>query len=160
MNAFLESLYSDSRNEKVPQDRDIFGALIGTWDILWIDHLDSVKMRVLRENGYFHGYLMVPQFKTHLSFPPGMKERYTPSPMRNMVQQSEFTILKPDYGIYFTGVWVGHSGLPVKNTDMKLSSPKIPAMLCDTYFPILLNRHLSGEKKYSPMKKIGKLLLK
>ncbi len=53
MNAFLESLYSDLRSEKIPQDRDIFGVLIGTWDILWIDHLDSTEMRSVKGEWLF-----------------------------------------------------------------------------------------------------------
>lgn len=29
MNTFVQSLYSEARNAKIPQDHDIFGALIG-----------------------------------------------------------------------------------------------------------------------------------
>ena len=45
MNEFLNALHSDSRRDKIPEDRDIFGALIGEWAIVWMDHLGTAQER-------------------------------------------------------------------------------------------------------------------
>lgn len=53
MNTFLQSLYSEVRSKKIPEDRDIFGALIGAWDIIWMDHLDVAEIRKVKGEWIF-----------------------------------------------------------------------------------------------------------
>ena len=53
MNTFLQSLYSEVRSKKIPEDRDIFGALIGAWDIIWMDHVDAAEIRKVKGEWIF-----------------------------------------------------------------------------------------------------------
>lgn len=35
MNEFINALYSNARNGRIPEEYDFFGSLIGEWGITW-----------------------------------------------------------------------------------------------------------------------------
>ena len=45
MNEFSNALCSTKRNERIPEDYDFFGNLIGEWDIEWNDHFAKAGKR-------------------------------------------------------------------------------------------------------------------
>lgn len=50
MNEFITALCSRVRSERIPEEADLFGSLIGEWDIVWNDHLeDDAPRRVKGE---------------------------------------------------------------------------------------------------------------
>lgn len=50
MNEFITALCSSVRSERIPEEADLFGSLIGEWDIVWNDHLeDDAPRRVKGE---------------------------------------------------------------------------------------------------------------
>ena len=53
MNEFVKALCSDKRNQRIPENYDYFGNLIGEWDIEWNDHLESDKPRLVKGEWIF-----------------------------------------------------------------------------------------------------------
>lgn len=45
MNEFINALYSNARNGRIPEEYDFFGSLIEEWDITWNDHLEETEPR-------------------------------------------------------------------------------------------------------------------
>ena len=80
MNEFLQALYSDSRSEKIPEDRDIFGALIGEWKIVWMDHLASEQMRKVQGEWIFSWVLDGSAVQDVFIVPSRDERRKTPQP--------------------------------------------------------------------------------
>lgn len=53
MNEFVAALCSDARNERIPEEYDFFGGLIGEWDIVWNDHLEGAEPRRVKGEWIF-----------------------------------------------------------------------------------------------------------
>lgn len=53
MSEFTVALCSKARNERIPEELDLFGGLIGEWDILWIDHLEDSEPRRVKGEWIF-----------------------------------------------------------------------------------------------------------
>lgn len=53
MNEFTNALCSDARSERIPEEYDFFGSLIGEWDIEWNDHLDEAEPRKVKGEWIF-----------------------------------------------------------------------------------------------------------
>ena len=53
MNEFITALCSNARNERIPEEYDFFGCLIGEWNIVWNDHLEDVKPRRVKGEWIF-----------------------------------------------------------------------------------------------------------
>lgn len=53
MNEFSNALCSTKRNERIPEDYDFFGNLIGEWDIEWNDHLEDTLPRLVKGEWIF-----------------------------------------------------------------------------------------------------------
>ena len=50
MTEFITALCSSVRSERIPEEADLFGSLIGEWNIVWNDHLeDDAPRRVKGE---------------------------------------------------------------------------------------------------------------
>ena len=41
MNEFITALCSSVKSERIPEEADLFGSLIGEWNIVWNDHLED-----------------------------------------------------------------------------------------------------------------------
>ncbi len=53
MNAFINALCSNTKNEQIPEEYDFFGNLIGEWNIIWNDHLNEVEPRRVKGEWIF-----------------------------------------------------------------------------------------------------------
>ena len=53
MNEFINALYSNARNGRIPEEYDFFGSLIGEWDIVWSDHLEETEPRWVKGEWIF-----------------------------------------------------------------------------------------------------------
>ena len=53
MNEFITALCSNARNERIPEEYDFFGCLIGEWNSVWNDHLEDVKPRRVKGEWIF-----------------------------------------------------------------------------------------------------------
>ena len=53
MNDFINALCSNSRNERIPEEYDFFGCLIGEWNIVWNDHLEDAEQRRVKGEWIF-----------------------------------------------------------------------------------------------------------
>lgn len=50
---FITALCSSARNERIPEDCDFFGGLIGGRDIVWNDHLEEAEPRRVKGEWIF-----------------------------------------------------------------------------------------------------------
>ena len=50
---FITALCSNARNERIPEEYDFFGGLIGGWDIVWNDHLEEAEPRRVKGEWIF-----------------------------------------------------------------------------------------------------------
>ena len=53
MNEFITALCSNVRNERIPEEYDFFGCLIGEWNIMWNDHLEDAEPRKVKGEWIF-----------------------------------------------------------------------------------------------------------
>lgn len=53
MNDFINALCSNTRNERIPEEYDFFGCLIGEWNIMWNDHLGDAEPRKVKGEWIF-----------------------------------------------------------------------------------------------------------
>ncbi len=53
MNEFMKALVSVERNEKIPEEKDYFGKLIGEWDFIWKDGIGTNKERNVKGEWIF-----------------------------------------------------------------------------------------------------------
>ena len=53
MNDFINALCSNTRNERIPEEYDFFGCLIGEWNIMWNDHLEDAEPRKVKGEWIF-----------------------------------------------------------------------------------------------------------
>ena len=53
MNEFITALCSNARNERIPEEYDFFGCLIGEWNIMWNDHLEDTEPRKVKGEWIF-----------------------------------------------------------------------------------------------------------
>lgn len=53
MNDFINALCSNARNERIPEEHDFFGCLIGEWNIMWNDHLEDAEPRKVKGEWIF-----------------------------------------------------------------------------------------------------------
>lgn len=53
MNEFANALISNSKNDRIPDDYNYFGALIGEWDFEWIDNHGTEKERHIKGEWIF-----------------------------------------------------------------------------------------------------------
>ena len=112
MNEFLNALHSDSRSDKIPEDRDIFGALIGEWAIVWMDHLGTAQERKVPGEWIFSRVLDGSAVQDVFIVPSRDERRRHPQP------DAEYgTTIRQDVGIYFMAAREKHTGLPVKNRE-------------------------------------------
>ena len=45
MNEFIKALHYDKKDPRIPEEYDFFGALVGEWNIEWVDHLEVDEPR-------------------------------------------------------------------------------------------------------------------
>ena len=45
MNEFIKALHYDKKDPRIPEEYDFFGALVGEWNIEWVDHLEADEPR-------------------------------------------------------------------------------------------------------------------
>ena len=50
---FITALCSNARDERIPEEYDFFGGLIGGWDIVWNDHLEEAEPRRVKGEWIF-----------------------------------------------------------------------------------------------------------
>ena len=53
MNEFINALCSNTINERISEEYDFFGSLIGEWDIVWNDHLEDAEPRRVKGEWIF-----------------------------------------------------------------------------------------------------------
>ena len=53
MNEFINALCSNTLNERISEEYDFFGSLIGEWDIVWNDHLEDAEPRMVKGEWIF-----------------------------------------------------------------------------------------------------------
>ncbi|KGO00007.1 hypothetical protein HR11_07345 [Porphyromonas macacae] len=53
MNEFITALCSNARNERISEEYDFFGNLIGEWNIVWNDHLEDTEPRRVKGEWIF-----------------------------------------------------------------------------------------------------------
>ena len=53
MNEFINALCSNTVNERISEEYDFFGSLIGEWDIVWNDHLEDAEPRRVKGEWIF-----------------------------------------------------------------------------------------------------------
>ena len=53
MNEFINALCSNTLNERISEEYDFFGSLIGEWDIVWNDHLEDAEPRRVKGEWIF-----------------------------------------------------------------------------------------------------------
>ena len=53
MNEFINALCSNTINERISEEYDFFGSLIGGWDIVWNDHLEDAEPRRVKGEWIF-----------------------------------------------------------------------------------------------------------
>lgn len=53
MNEFTAALCGNARNERIPEEYDFFGGLIGEWDIVWNDRLEDTEPRRVKGEWIF-----------------------------------------------------------------------------------------------------------
>lgn len=53
MNEFITALCSNARNERILEEYDFFGCLIGEWNIVWNDHLEDAEPRRVKGEWIF-----------------------------------------------------------------------------------------------------------
>jgi hypothetical protein len=53
MSQFVEALVSESRSERIPAGRDLFGQFVGEWDFEWIDRRGTDRERHVRGEWLF-----------------------------------------------------------------------------------------------------------
>ena len=64
MEDFVGALVCDHKNDRIPEEYNFFGKLVGVWDLDWNDHLHEAKKRRVKDflvgtggygySGYFH----------------------------------------------------------------------------------------------------------
>lgn len=53
MDAFFEALVSDRKSDIIPGTHDLFGPLVGEWDVEWHDRPDGDKERIVKGEWIF-----------------------------------------------------------------------------------------------------------
>lgn len=53
VNVFIDALYSSGKNSAIPEEHNFFGRLIGSWHIVWMDHLDDAVPRRVKGEWIF-----------------------------------------------------------------------------------------------------------
>jgi len=53
VNVFIDALYSSGKNSAIPEEHNFFGKLIGSWYIVWMDHLDDAVPRRVKGEWIF-----------------------------------------------------------------------------------------------------------
>ncbi|ACU91687.1 MAG: hypothetical protein E6494_06775 [Capnocytophaga sp.] len=53
MNEFIKALHYDKKDPRIPEEYDFFGALVGEWNIEWVDHLEADELRRVKGEWIF-----------------------------------------------------------------------------------------------------------
>jgi len=53
MNEFIKALHYDKKDPRIPEEYDFFGALVGEWNIEWVDHLEADEPRRVKGEWIF-----------------------------------------------------------------------------------------------------------
>ena len=53
MNQFIKALHYDKKDPRIPEEYDFFGALVGEWNIEWVDHLEADEPRRVKGEWIF-----------------------------------------------------------------------------------------------------------
>lgn len=57
MNEFVKALISEGKSPLIPDDQNLYGNLVGTWDFDWYDHLEDPEPRHAKGEWIFHWIL-------------------------------------------------------------------------------------------------------
>ena len=69
MEDFVGALVCDHKNDRIPEEYNFFGKLVGVWDLDWNDHLHEAKKRRVKGEWIFSWVLegmAIPVSYTHL----------------------------------------------------------------------------------------------
>lgn len=53
MNGLIKALTSDKRSDKIPEEKDYFGDLVGEWDFTWQDHIGTDQESTIKGEWLF-----------------------------------------------------------------------------------------------------------
>lgn len=76
MNTFTEALIAQSRNGLIPSEYDLYGRLIGNWDILWVENEGTPNERKVKGEWLF-SWILEGMTVQDLFIVPSRSERKT-----------------------------------------------------------------------------------
>lgn len=78
--AFSEALCHQGRSSRIPAECDLFGALVGAWDIVWIDHLEDATPRRVQGEWIFSWVLEGRAIQDAFIVPSRAERQRSPQP--------------------------------------------------------------------------------